>query len=334
MRALKILFPALSLLCVAPPVSSQVFVRTATLEAVVVDRVQRAPAEVVPLNDSSLAAEVNAVVSQVAADVGQAVAQGELLLALDDTDFRLRVQAADAALTSARARFEEAHAKLERARRLGADNYVSEDELLTRETALAVGEADIHSAEAQLAIARRELEKCRVLAPFDGVVRSRSAQLGAYVTVGSPLVRLTQTDRIEVDAEVPVNSALELENAVEAWFESRGRNWPLRLLRLSPVVEAERRARLARFAFQGEAAAAGQSGQVAWRVAGGLLPANLLSRRDGRLGVFLLEDGQARFVPLPDAEEGRPVPVSLPPDSQVVVQGQDRLQDGDPATAH
>jgi hypothetical protein len=68
---------------------------------------------------------------------------------------------------------------------------------------------------------------------------------------------------------------------------------------------------------------------VAWRVGSGQLPASLLSRRDGRLGVFLAREGRAHFEPLPAAQEGRPVPVDLPPEALVIVQGQDRLQDGD-----
>ena len=45
-------------------------------------------------------------------------------------------------------------------------------------------------------------------------------------------------------------------------------------------------------------------------------------------------NGRATFTPLPQAEEGRPVALdaTLPLDSQIIVQGQDRLQDGDAVT--
>lgn len=313
---------------------AQLSVRVAPLSEVVVDLEQRAPAEVLPLNDSTLAAEVNAVVRAVAADVGATVSAGDLLVELDPTDFSLQLASAEAALASARARRAEAEAKLQRARQLSAEQYVSADELLTRETALAVGEADIRSAEAQVNVARRNLDKCTITAPFDGVVRSRSAQVGAYVTVGSPLLRLTQTDHLELDAELPASAADNLGQADALWFESKGERWPVSLLRLSPVVESERRSRRARFAFSGDAPPAGRSGQVAWRVGRGQLPANLVSRRDGGLGVFLIAEGRAVFTPLLGAEEGRPVAVDLPLETVIVVQGQDRLQDGDEVTVH
>lgn len=309
-----------------PPVS----VNVAELRDVLVVLERRAPAEVLPLNDSLIAAEVNAVVAAVRVDVGEVVRAGDLLLELDRRDFQLQLDAAEAALTSSRARAGEARAKLERARSLGKAQYISEDELLTRETALAVSSAEILNAEAQVAIARRQLEKCAILAPFDGVVQERMAQQGAYVTVGSPLLQFTQVGVVELSAEVPSLLATSLEEA-SAWYFSAGEErWNVSLLRLSPVIQAGRRARPARFAFVDEAPPAGQSGELVWTVASGQLPANLISRREGELGVFLVEAGQARFVRLPGAQEGRPVPVALPAENLVIIQGQDRLQDGDP----
>jgi hypothetical protein len=149
------------------------------------------------------------------------------------------------------------------------------------------------------------------------------------MTVGMPLLRLTQTQAVELDAEVPSVLADSLRSADSLEFAANGERWPVRLLRLSPVVEPGRRAQRARFAFSGAAPMAGQNGDLVWRVADGQLPANLVSRRDGALGVFVLEDGTARFVTLDQAQEGRPVPVGLPASTQVIVQGQDRLQHGD-----
>ncbi len=120
-----------------------------------------------------------------------------------------------------------------------------------------------------------------------------------------------------------------MESAGDGWFESGGERWPVRLARLSPVGVGAGGARGARFQFDGPAPGAGRSGEVVWRVGSGQLPAGLLTRRDGTLGVFLVRDDAAVFVPLPGAEEGRPAEVELPGESLVVVQGRQRLQDGD-----
>jgi hypothetical protein len=59
-----------------------------------------------------------------------------------------------------------------------------------------------------------------------------------------------------------------------------------------------------------------------------MLPSNLISRRNGVLGVFVLGSNKARFVPLPNAQEGRPASVDLPDSTLVITMGRERLQDG------
>ena len=303
-------------------------VRTQALSEVLVDFERRAPAEVRALNDSTIAAEVSSVVLSVHADVGQAVKKGDLLLELDPVDYQLNFQQAEANLASSKARLSQAKAKLDRARTLGGNQYISADELLERETDVMVFNAQIQANEVAVAIARRNLDKCSLTAPFDGVVGKRMAQVGNFVRNGDPLIAVTQVDRFELDAEIPDGQAEEIGNADMIRFESRGQNWPVKLLRLSPVINVEGRTRQARFEFTGSAPAVGRSGELVWKVGEGMLPSNLVSRRNGVLGVFLLESGKARFEPLPEAQEGRPASVDLPSTARVVTLGRERLQDG------
>jgi RND family efflux transporter MFP subunit len=304
-------------------------VQVSRLDQVLVDLQWRAPAEVVTLNNATLSAEVAAVVRAVYADVGHAAEKGDLLVELDCSDYQLNLQQAQANLVSSRARKAQADARLKRARELIQNQYMSQDELLATETEVMVTDAEIRSNEVSVAIARRSIDKCKVIAPFNGVVNQRSAQTGSYVTVGSPLLGFTETDRFELDADIPAALASSVALAHSIYFESRNEQWPLDLLRLSPVIDSALRARTARFRFAGEAPAVGRSGEVVWIVENGLLPASLVVRRNGILGVFLNLDGVATFTALPGAQEGRPVPVELPPDTEIVVQGRDRLQHGD-----
>ena len=303
-------------------------VHTQPLSEVLVDFDRRAPAEVLALNNSIIAAEVSAVVLAIHADTGQAVAKGDLLLELDPADYQLNLKQAQANLASSQAQLSQAEAKLKRARTLGDSQYVSADELLERETSVMVYRAQIKSNEVAVAMARRNLDKCSIRAPFDGVVGERNAQVGGFVRHGDPLVAVTQVDRFELDAKIPDDQADELLSSSLLRFESRGQSWPVELLRLSPVIDTQGRTRRARFAFTDQAPGVGRSGELVWKVGSGLLPANLISRRDGELGVFVLEDGKARFYTLPTAQEGRPANVGLPDDSLVITLGRERLQDG------
>jgi multidrug efflux pump subunit AcrA (membrane-fusion protein) len=167
-----------------------------------------------------------------------------------------------------------------------------------------------------------------VKAPFDGVIGDRNAQVGNFVRNGEVLIAVTQVDRFELHATIPDSQANEILNSDTLRFISRGQSWPVELLRLSPVINSQGRTRQARFAFVDEAPPIGRSGEIAWRVGSGLLPANLVSRRGGQLGVFLLEGDKARFQRLPGAQEGRPARVDNPGSSQVITLGRERLQDG------
>lgn len=307
---------------------SDINVRVQALGEVLIDFERRAPAEVRALNDSTISAEVSAVVLSVHADVGQAVARGDLLLELDPIDYQLNLKQAQANLASNQARLSQAKAKLNRAKKLGNNQYVSADELLERETEVMVTEAQILANDVAVSVARRNLQKCSLRAPFDGVVGQRSAQVGSFVRNGDPLVAVTQVDQFELDAKIPDSQADEVRSTDMLRFESRGQSWPVGLLRLSPVINSEGRTRQARFAFSANAPAVGRSGELVWRVGEGMLPSNLVSRRNGALGVFVLDDGKARFMSLPGAQEGRPVQVQLPASSQVITVGRERLQDG------
>lgn len=307
---------------------SAVNVRAKVLREVLVDFERRAPAEVKALNDSTIAAEVASVVLSVHADVGQAVKKGDLLLELDPVDFQLNLKQAEANLASSKARLSQATAKLKRAQTLGGNNYVSADELLERETDVMVFNAQIQANEVGVSVAKRNLEKCRLTAPFDGVVGKRMAQVGNFVRNGDPLIAVTQIDQFELDAKIPDSQADEVRHTGGIRFESRNQSWPVELLRLSPVINSQGRTRQARFSFFSDAPAVGRSGELIWRVGEGMLPSNLISRRNGVLGVFLLDEGKARFEPLPDAQEGRPVSVNLPANTYVITLGRERLQDG------
>ncbi len=327
MRFTQIIFASL-LLPALSWAQAGIHVRTQTLGELLVDFERKAPAEVRALNDSLISAEVSAIVQSVHAYVGQTVAKGDLLLQLNPADYQLNLKQAEARLASSQARLSQAKINLKSAKRLGDNQYISADELLERETVLMVAEADIQANEVAVAIASRNLDKCSLKAPFNGVVAARAAQVGSFVSRGDPLIALTQIDQFELHAEIPDSQADEIRNTKLLRFESRGQSWPVELLRLSAVIESQGRSRVARFAFVDDAPTVGRSGELVWRVGSGMLPSNLISRRNGVLGVFLLDANKAHFEPLPSAQEGRPVQIDLPATSRVITLGRDRLQDG------
>lgn len=287
-----------------------------------------ATAEVRAANNSVLSAEVSARVLAVHADVGASVAKGDLLIELDPADLQLALQQSQAQVASAAARVALAAQRLARGRTLKERNFASTDDVAALATEVDAARAEQGGAEAARNIARRNVAKTRIVAPFAGAVVERQAQVGASVTPGSPLLQLIELAAAEVEAQVPVADVAELKAGVQARFHSQGQDYPVELARLAPVIERSARSQLARLRFTAEAAPIGASGSVHWLRSQPQLPASYQVQRDGQIGVFVVEAGIARFVVVPDAQAGRPFTPQLAGDAVLVSDGAQALQDG------
>lgn len=313
----------------AVPAQDAVPVVVQPLREVLVDREIRAPATVLSNNEAVVTSQLTALIDEVAADVGEDVARGDLLVRLDDADARLALARAEADLAALEAQIDEAAQRLARAEELLEKNFVSDDELDNLRTAVTVLEANRARQQVAIDRARLDVERTRIRAPYDATVAARQAQVGALATPGSPLLTIVQRTDREVDAEIDPEDAASLRAAPDLRFESRGRSWPVSLARLSQVIETDTRKQRGRFRFAEDPASIGASGHVVWTDASALVPVNLVVQRGQAFGVFTVEDGRARFVALPAAQEGRPAPAELPADTTIVTRGHVRLQDGD-----
>jgi RND family efflux transporter MFP subunit len=286
---------------------------------------------VVGKNETRLSAEVAARILDLPADVGYAVRRGDVVARLDPRDAELSLERTEAALAQAGARHAQARAQIERARTLREKNFYSAEALTLRETELLAAAADLRAATAQRDTARRTLEKHVLRSPFDAVVRSRTAQVGELAAPGSILLTLVSVGELELAAQLQPRDAQSLAAASAApTFKFADRSEEVELLRISPAVNRESRSIEARLRLTGNPPAVGTEGRLVWRDPQPHLPADLLVRRDGRHGVFVDGAGKARFHVLPQAQEGRPAPLDLPVDTQIVTQGRHALQDGAP----
>lgn len=286
-----------------------------------------APAEVVPLNDARLSAEINARVLEIPVRVGDRVAAGDLLVRLDCRDYASRVAAQQATQRALSSRLRLARTQLKRGRNLKEHSNISNEEVDARETEVLALEAELAAQKEAEAQARLNIERCGIKAPFAAVVSGRLASVGALAAPGTPLVQLVQMDDAEVSARVRPLEAEAGAQAQSVHFSYLGRRYPLRVLRALPVVDPRTRTIEVRLGFSGEAAPPGASGRIHWRSASAYLPADLLVRRDDRLGVFLVNDNHAHFHPLPDALEGQPARSDLPSSAHLIIQGRHGLRD-------
>lgn len=292
-----------------------------------------ASAQTVSLNESRIAAEIAGRIEAIPVRVGERVARGAVLARIECRDHELARDRANSSLRAAQARLTLAEQQLARAHELSTRGFISKEALTSRETEVQVFRADAEQARAQLDTAERAVGKCTVRSPFAAIVRERLGQVGELAASGSPLVALSDAERVEVSTQLQLQDAESMGKAPLVRFNAYGGAKELALLRISPAISPQARTVEARLRFKGEPAAAGASGSVTWQDTQPHIPAEFVVRREDRLGVFVDEGGVARFHPLAQAQEGRPAPVDLPLGSRIVVTGQLALRDGQPLAA-
>jgi len=190
---------------------------------------------VTPQQETSLVSEVSGRIIRVSPRfmVGALLSEGEELLRIDPIDYEVAVSEAKSALATARLTLADATVLRKRA---------SVDE----------AEARVEAAAERLRQAQADRANTVVRAPFAAVVDSRAADLGQYVSLGTPLTRLLGTARVEL--RLPVLSAdlpfLQRDGAAETppasvFLETRFGDtelqWRGRVARIENRVDARTR---------------------------------------------------------------------------------------------
>lgn len=143
---------------------------------------------------------------------GAPVKAGAQLYKLDAASFAAQVRAANAELANRQALLAEAKLELDRNRALAAQGFVSTRALDTTQTALAVAEAGVRTAEANLADARISLGYTDIRAPLAGVMGRALQVEGALVSpTGPALTTLAQIAPIYARFSIGEDARLALE---------------------------------------------------------------------------------------------------------------------------
>ncbi len=191
----------------------------------------RAPGKIEPRTQVKVSADIPGKVVVLNVKEGDPVRRGQLLLQIDDTQYRTAFAQATAALASAKARLREAETTY---RVAGANNQrqraLFEQRLLSQAewdaatssyeqatVAHTTAQEDVTRAQAARDAAADNLSKCRFVAPFHGVVSALNVERGEIVVTGTmnnpgtQILVVSDLSRMLVRAEVDETDVVDMQ---------------------------------------------------------------------------------------------------------------------------
>lgn len=198
-----------------------------------------------PRTQSTLSSQVSGVILQVgpAFEVGGTFKKGDMLVEIDATDHYAALTQAEAQKATAQLALQQAQADAATIQQDIAQLGIPANqagELLLRRPQLAKAQADLRAAEASIALARRNLERTRIDAPYDGRVSRVLVNRGQAVSaIGTPLAEIYANDQAEI--EIPLSrveaSGLDFAAKPRARLRDGEAQWVGRLDRSTGMID-------------------------------------------------------------------------------------------------
>ncbi len=190
-----------------------------------VTRMHRITGEIAPRRRSTVAAEEAGIVRRIPVDAGQPVKVGEVLAELDSEILQLTLREQEAELAEALASVDEHQARSDWA---DADLKSLEDLLkqgaakpkevadkrsdaLAEHAALRQSQESVRLSQARIDLINRRLRNKVILAPFDGVVIIKHAEVGQWVGVGGDIAEIVEIGQVDAVLDVPEWLVSQLE---------------------------------------------------------------------------------------------------------------------------
>ncbi len=196
----------------------------------------------------NLVSQVSGIVVNVSPQLesGRSFSKGDVLAKIDDKDYQIETTIAQAELANAQLALEQEKALAEQAKRdwskINPTKQASD--LVLRKPQVASAQAKLDAANARLAKARLALTRTTIVAPYNGKVIEKVADLGQLVSPNAPIAKILSSSSLEVRLPVPANKvqflpAFKGDEKVElvADFGGFTQSWLAELDRADSVID-------------------------------------------------------------------------------------------------
>jgi membrane fusion protein, multidrug efflux system len=272
--------------------------------------------------------------------VGDLVAEGQTVAAIDPTALELAVRAAKADLSKAQALLENAVGTEERKRTLIKTDATTKQTLDDAEQVRAGAQASTARARANLAKAIEQLGYARVKADFAGVVTAVSAEVGQVVSPGQSVVTVARLDAreavVDLGPDFPVPLTVGLEFTISPQLlptvQVQGR-----IREIAPQADQVTRMRRVRIALNDPPESFRLGSTITARLSNGhssvlRMPASALLKEGAEIFVWVIDDPTSTVslqkVDLSEDETGFRVTGGLTAGARIATAGIHSLKQG------
>jgi HlyD family secretion protein len=163
-----------------------------------------------PIRTVELKSKASGEILEMAAETGDAVQRGQLLVRIDQRTPRNRVAQAQSALAAAQAKLINARSQLERGRKLVSEKWINPADYDKLQLEVATAEAEVVTQRVALENARIALDDTQVRAPASGTILTRRVEPGQVISsptmdVGGGSLLLTMADLTQVRVRTRVD---------------------------------------------------------------------------------------------------------------------------------
>ncbi len=178
------------------------------------------PAQLQAYESAGIHSRVSGYLKDWKVDIGTPVKQGQLLAEVDTPDLDQQLAQARADLATAKANQVLSQSTEARWKNLLAKDAVSQQEYDEKAGDLAAKTSVVKAQEANVSRLVATSAFKRIVAPFDGVVTSRSTDIGQLISAGNPaeapLFTVAQVDKLRVYVQAPQSYVAQIKPGMTA----------------------------------------------------------------------------------------------------------------------
>ncbi len=220
----------------APEVVEEIrSIKTITVSERGSGRLRKFPGILEAVDTSSLSFEVAGNTREVNVNVGDHIQKGQVLATLDNAPFQISVEGAEAELGRAKAQLAEKDTDYVRQRTLFEKGWVAEAAYDQATAARDSASNQVSFKVSQLNLARRDLEKTVLNAPFDGVIADKFVDPFQEVARGEKLFEIYAEGAMEVVVTIPETAIADIYLGLPAEITFPAERVPAQKGRISEV---------------------------------------------------------------------------------------------------